>query len=356
MLYPKILINLNAVCRNYKALCEVVTGAEVASVLKADAYGLGAEFVALKLYNAGCRNFWVAHISEAIALRKVIAHDAEIFVLQCFTENDINLLKAHKLTQVVNTCEEFNRIKGNDLPIVLFVETGLHRLGIREEEIELLSNDIARENIRYVMSHLGCASDPAHPQNHKQKENFDRILSQIKSYNPAVKATLSASEGTIVEKYYYDMVRIGGALYGKGIRDVFIPEPVVSFEAPVIQKYIIPAGTPVGYDATYTSPCERKIALLSVGYADGVPFELSNKGYVYFGDFKAPIIGKIAMDITTCDITDIPNDLTEIGCYAEILGTHQTIGDMSNIIGRTASSILTGLGTHSNRVNVTYLE
>ena len=355
MLCSKISINLNAICENYETLCKTVIGTKVASVLKANAYGLGAEFVAHKLYDVGCRNFWVAHITEAVALRKVVAHDSEIFVLQGFTPSDISLLRSHKLTQVINTVEEFNQIKGHGLPIVLFVETGLSRLGFHAKEIETLLDDIALEDVRYVMSHLGCASSPTNPQNEVQRENFDRILSKIKCRNPDVKATLSASEGTLVEKYYYDMVRIGGALYGKGVKNVFIPKPVVTFEAPVLQKYTIPAGTSVGYDATYVSSNEREIALLSVGYADGVPFQLSNRGHVYFGDYKAPVIGKVAMDIITCDVTDIPSELTEYGCYAEILGSHTTIWDIATIAGSTASSILTGLNLYSNRISVTYI-
>lgn len=355
MLCPKISIDLNAICENYETLRKIAIGTEVASVLKANAYGLGAEFVAPKLYDAGCRNFWVAHITEAVALRKVVAHDAEIFVLQGFTPSDISLLRSHKLTQVINTVEEFNQIKGRRLPIVLFAETGLSRLGFREKEIETLLDDIALEDVRYVMSHLGCASSPAHKQNTIQKCNFDRILSKIKHRNPDVKATLSASEGTLIEKYYYDMVRIGGALYGKGVKNVFIPKPVATFEAPVLQQYTIPADTSVGYDATYVSPSERKIALLSVGYADGIPFHLSNKGYVWFDNYKAPVIGKVAMDIITCDVTDIPSELTEHGGYAEILGSHTTIWDIATIAGSTASSILTGLNLNSNRINVTYI-
>ncbi len=356
MLAPKISINLNAICNNYKTLRQIINKqTEVASVLKADAYGLGAEFVAPKLYEAGCRNFWVAHIVEAIALRKVIAHDAEIFVLQGFTPSDISLLKSHRITQVVNTPKEFNQIKGNGLPIVLFVETGLHRLGFQEDEIELLANDIAQENVQYVMSHLACASDSSNPQNTIQKETFERIVSKIRKIKPNVKATLSASEGTLIEKYYYDMVRIGIALYWKGIKDVFQPENIITFNAPVLQKYTIPAGTPVGYDATYISSDKRQIALLSVGYADGLQFNLSNKGYVYFEDYKAPIIGRVAMDVTTCDVTNIPNHLTEPGRYAEILGKHISISDMASIVGTIPSPIVTNLKLRSNRVSVTYV-
>lgn len=356
MLCPRLSISLDAICNNYKAVCKIVNGkTTVASVLKANAYGLGAEVIAAKLYEAGCRSFWVAHINEAIALRRVISYDAEIFVLQGFTSNDISLLKSYRLTQVVNTTVGFMQIKNNKLPIVLFAETGLSRLGIQLHEIDGLLDEIKKEDVQYVMSHLGCASEHDHPQNKIQKDKFEQFISKIKQVKPDIKATLSASGGTLVQNYYYDMVRIGGALYGKGVQDVFSPEPVVIFEAPVIQSYTIPAGTPVGYDASYIAPTERRIALIAAGYADGVPYGLSNKGWVYFGSYKAPIIGKVAMDLTTCDVTDIPLELTTPGTYAEFLGIHAVIGDMGAISEVPASSILTGLRSHSNRVNVTYI-
>lgn len=354
MFRSKITIDLNAVRYNYLGLRSYVDGkTEVSAVLKANAYGLGAKFIAPKLYDAGCRHFWVAYLSEAMALREVLPHDAEIYALQGFEPNDIGLLKAHKITQVINSVGELEQIKGHGLPIVLFVETGLTRLGIKEDEIEQIAETIKTENVRLVMSHLACSGEPDNPYNKVQKDNFDRILSKIRQYKPSVRASLSASGGTFLSNgnYFYDLVRCGSALYSTQMNG---NKNVITFETKVLQTYAISANTSVGYDRAYIAPENRKIALLAIGKADGLPSSLTGKGTVLFGKYRSKIIA-IAMDLTTCDVTDVPDELTESGCTATLLNSEYSLSGMARDASEREFYITTNFNLNSNRIEVSYI-
>ncbi len=354
MFRSNITIDLNAIRDNYLGLCNYVNGkTEVSAVLKANAYGLGAKFIAPKLYDAGCRYFWVAYLSEAMALRKVLPHDAEIYVLQGFEPNDINVLKAHKITQVVNSVRELEQIKGHGLPIVLFVETGLNRLGIKEDEIEQIAEIIKDEDIRIVMSHLACSSDANSFYNKTQKNNFDRILSKIRQYKPNIKASLSASGGIFLDNgnYLYDMVRCGSALYSTQVNN---NKNVVTFDTKVLQKYSISANTSVGYDRVYIATQDRIIALLAVGKADGIPSSLAGKGTILFGKYRSKIIA-IAMDLLTCDVTDVPAELTKPGCSATLLNSEYSLFNMSKDASEREFYLTTGFNINSNRIEVSYI-
>ncbi len=360
MFRSKIIIDLNAICDNYISIQKYVGGkTEVSAVLKANAYGLGAKFIAPKLYDVGCRHFWVAYLSEAMVLREVLPYDVDIYVLQGFESNDVNLLKRHKITQVINSKDEFDLISGYDLPIVLFVETGLNRLGLKENEIEQIIDKIKNEDIRYIISHLACSGDTDNKYNSIQKDNFNDFLSKIRQYKPNVKASLAASDGIFLEfgDYCYDLVRPGIALYGfsNGKKQSFLKN-AISFESKVLQKYTIPKNTPVGYGNAYiTNKSSTKIALVSAGYADGIPYQLSNCGFVAFGEYSAPIIGKVSMDLVTCDVTNIPDELTNPGCTAIFFNDYFLLSDIGSLIKEPVSRILSGFKLNSNRIEISYI-
>ena len=200
--YPSININITAVRDNYLAIKHYLNNSTIISaVVKANAYGLNAKIVSDGLYDAGCRDFWVAYLKEAIDLRTVLPYDANIYVLQGFNNDDIDLLKQYHIIQVINSIEEFNIAKGKGLDLVLFFDTGLSRLGIRYNDLDSLLPDLKNENISYVISHLACAEDMYSPCNLKQKQIFDDILSKISEIKP-VKAGISASGGAFLGAEY----------------------------------------------------------------------------------------------------------------------------------------------------------
>ena len=359
--YPLINIDITAVRDNYLSIRNYVNpNVVVSAVVKANAYGLNAKIVSDGLYDAGCRDFWVAYLNEAIDIRSVLPYDANIYVLQGFDTEDINLLKQYRIKQVVNSIEEFNVAKNNGLDLVLFFDTGLSRLGIRESDIDLLLPYIKDENISYVISHLACSDDIYSFYNLKQKQLFDKILAKINEVK-LVKAGISASGGTFLgTEYQYDIVRIGGFLYGMQLfPEILKSKNVISLKTKVLQKYLIQTGDGVGYGLTFKASRNTKIAIISIGYADGIRRSLSNSGKVLFYNdegeyYKAPILGNISMDLLTCDVTTIPDDCTCIDHEAVLLDDNYTINDMALESGTIPCEILTGLNYKSTRMHVNY--
>ena len=359
--YPSINIDITAVRDNYLSVKHYVNpNVVVSAVVKANAYGLNARIVSDGLYDAGCRDFWVAYLKEAIDIRDVLPYDANIYVLQGFNRDDVDLLKQYRLTQVINSIEECNIAKNNGLDLVLFFDTGLSRLGIRKEDLDSLLSDIKEEHISYIISHLACSEDMYSPYNFKQKQVFEEILLKIKEIKQ-VKAGISASGGTFLgSEYQYDIVRIGAFLYGIQIfPSILKSKNVVSVKTQVLQKYSINTGDGIGYGLTFKASHTTKVAVISIGYADGIKRSLSNRGKVLFYNnegecYKAPILGNISMDLLVCDITIIPDDCTCVGHEAVLLDDNYTINDMAAESNTIPYEILTGLTYNSPRMHVTY--
>lgn len=359
--YPSINIDITAVKDNYLSIKNYIgNNVVVSAVVKANAYGLNAKIVSDSLYDTGCRDFWVAYLKEAIDIRSVLPYDANIYVLQGFDKDDIDLLKQYRITQVINSIEEFDIAKGNGLNLVLFFDTGLSRLGISKEDLELLLPYLKDENISYVISHLACSDDMYSSYNLKQKQVFEEILSKINEIKP-IKAGLVASGGAFLgSEYQYDIVRIGKFLYGIQVfPSILKSKNVVSVKTQVLQRYSIQTGDCVGYGLTFKASRNTKLAIISIGYADGIKRSLSNSGKVLFynndGEFyKAPILGSISMDLLVCDVTTIPDDCTCVGHEAILLDDNYTVNDMAAESGTIACEILTSLNYNSARMHVTY--
>ena len=355
----KATIDLGAIKRNYRTIADFVGKGTITSVVvKNDAYGMGAKKVSTALYDAGCRDFWTAYLSEALTIRKVLPNDAKIYYLQGFQGSDIPVIKEKQIIPVINSLNEFNAIRNNNLEFVLFVDTGFSRLGLRAEEIDAILPQLEHEHIAYVISHLACSDDVKHPMNLSQKTAFDNILEKIRT-KISVKAGLSASDGALLgNEYTYDIVRIGAFLYDIHESVTLRAENTLTLETQVLQRYTLPAGSTVGYSAMYNAQNDMKLAVISIGYADGLRRHLGNKGYVHFYRdgkiYKAPIIGNVSMDLTTCDVSNIPDELTEPGAIATLLSKDYRVKDMANDAGLLTYEVLIGLQLKPDRVDVIY--
>ena len=355
----KATIDLGAIQRNYKTIADFVEKDTVTSaVVKNNAYGMGAQEVSSALYDAGCRDFWTAYLAEALTIRTVLPNDAKIYYLQGFRKNDIPIVKEQNIVPVINSLDEFNAIKKNKLEFVLFVDTGFSRLGLRSEEIDAILPQLEHEHVAYVISHLACSDDIKHPMNLAQKTAFDSILAKI-STKIEVKAGLAASDGTLLgDEYTYDIVRIGAFLYDIHENLSLHAENILTIETQVLQRYILPAGNTVGYSATYTTDKDIKLAVISMGYADGLRRHLGNRGFVHFYGagkvYKAPIIGNVSMDLTTCDVTNIPDELTQPGAIATLLSKDYRVKDMAQDAGLLSYEVLAGLQLKPDRCTLIY--
>ena len=341
---PKLYIDLDAVAHNYELCKNFAPSAQVAAVVKDNAYGLGAREVAQKLYrDKNCRRFFVAYASEGAEIRPV-APDADIYLLNGFDTADIDLIRQFNLTPVLSSIEQYEKWQQSGISNIkpaLQVESGLHRLGVSYEEASALS-DVQRNQFGLILSHLACADEEQNPFNEHQKQE----LMRYKSLFPNALFSLSASDGLgLGADFHFDVVRAGAFMYGlktcPPLNDK--QKQVVRAEVSVLQFKQLQTGDTIGYNQTFTAKRPTRILALSVGYADGMLRTLSNKGSAFFkynGNWvKAPIVGRVSMDIILCDITDLPKEI-ETALKAFILNDVYTLDNMGHDAGTIGYEVL----------------
>lgn len=347
-------IDLGAIQANYRALRARAKGA-VAAVVKADAYGLGADIVAPALAAAGARQFFVAHLDEALALRPLLP-EAEIFVLNGLPADAEADCAAARVIPVLNSLGQidawtaFARRRGVALKAAVQVDSGMSRLGLPAAELARIAENPARLDgisLRLVMSHLGCADTQGHPVNRRQLAAFEAARRVL----PAAPASLANSSGIFLgADYHFDLARPGAALYGiapvAGAENPMLP--AVRLMARVIQTREIGAGDAVGYGASWTAEGPRRIATVAVGYADGYLRCLGNRATAFAGATPLPLVGVVSMDTATFDVTGAPE--VREGGWIELLGPNQSLDALAAEAGTIGYEILTSLGGRYARV------
>ena len=331
----QLIVDLDAVRSNYEVYRRRHGG--VAGVLKGNAYGLGMERIATTLYAAGCRDFFVASVDEGESLREVLS-DARIVVLSGpIVADDVVRMRTARLVPVINNVEQVD-LFGDERPaVVVHIDTGMNRLGFRRASDAATCVD--GFPVDMVISHYACADDVDHPMNEAQTERFalDRQLFA------GVPWSLGNSAAALSEREV-GMVRIGLGLTGASpfLHERRVLKPVARLEVSVAGVYPLGRGETVGYGASYTATDDERIAVLTIGYADGVPRSLSNKGAFYSGRARLPIRGRISMDLTVVGLDDRAN-LT-VGDRVEWFGGSQSLEHVAADAGTLNYEILTGIG------------
>lgn len=357
-----LTIDLDALAANWKFYAERVapSGSEAAAVVKAQSYGLDAAHVAPALAQAGCKTFYVATIDEGIALRAVLGPTLAIQVLNGLMDGAEREFIAHNLVPVLNSLGEvdawrtFCNALSKPLACCLHVDTGMSRLGLDEREFNQVADNpehLAGLKLATVLSHLAISEEPGHPYNTRQLTRFKGILKRL----PSTRASFANSSGVFLgPEYFFDQVRAGVALYGVNpTPHVANPmKQVVRLQAKILQTRTIDTPQGVGYGATHQAAERERIATIATGYADGYPRSLSSVGDAYIGELKAPIIGRISMDLTTIDVTHIPQELTRPGQLVDLIGPYNTVDDVAAKAGTVGYEILTSLGSRFHRVYV----
>jgi len=347
----EIRVDLAALVSNFRALQAIAQPAEVAAVVKADAYGLGAVSVSEALAAAGCGHFFVAQLDEALIVRGAVA-EPEIYILNGLAAGSEGVAESLRLTPVLNSLGQLERwrdlalARAKRLPAVIQLDTGMSRLGLPPEHLAWLAENpqvFSDLEVRYLMSHLACAETPDADSNVEQLKALEAAAARL----PATPLSLANSAATLaLPNTRRDLVRCGLALYGRaggtGLADAL--RPVVRLTARVLQVRTVPAGAGVGYGLTYRADGPRRIATISVGYADGVPRALGDVGAVYLDDDRLPIVGRVSMDTLTVDATDLPAGAVQPGAMVELIGPHQRLEDLAAQAGAIPHEILTGLG------------
>lgn len=352
-----LTIDLGAIVANWRLLQGRAPGAACAAVLKADAYGLGAAQVGPALAAAGCRQFFVAHLDEALALKPLLPADAVLWVLHGPMPGSEADFAAHGVRPVLNSRAQVDawralaRRLDRELPAAVQIDTGMARLGLAPAELQALAADAdawCGLRVALVMSHLACADVPADPANAEQLRRF--LLARRRL--PAAPASLANSSGIFLgPDFQFDLVRPGAALHGIAP----VPgqpnplRPAVRLDARVIQVRAIDAGTPVGYGGAWCNDRPTRIATVAVGYADGWLRSGGNRGAAWFGDVALPIVGRVSMDTLTLDAGALPDGALQPGMAVTLIGERAPVDAVAAEAGTIGYELLTALGRRYTR-------
>lgn len=353
----RVTVRLGALVENFRTAQKLAGPAVVAGVVKADAYGTGVSQAAKALTGAGCDTFFVARLEEGIALRK-LAPDARIFVLDGAQPDMVPALISHRLTPVLNSLAEIAAWSAAahathaTLDAAVHIDTGMNRLGLSAAELA----DLAAEHLRLLsglrvvlwMSHLACSDEATSKMNATQLDRFKTALAML----PEAPASLSASGGIMLGKaYHFDLVRPGICLYG-GNPQVGAVNPfktVVTATASVMQVRRAGKGETVGYGASYRLKRNSILGTAALGYADGVLRSISNSGHVAIHGVKAPVVGRISMDLMTFDLTDVPQAVAA-GDTVELFGDTISLDEIAAAANTIPYELLTSLSRRAKRL------
>lgn len=351
-----LTIDLAAIEANWRALARRLLTAECAAVVKANAYGLGLRQVTAMLAQAGCKTFFVADLAEARVARSC-ASDATIYVLDGYTPGsgekfiDINARPVINSTTELAEWDTFVSAQAWRGGAALQVDTGMHRLGISPEEAAAFAPRVQTENhgIALLLSHLACAEISDHPLNAKQIQLFR----ELHLLYPGIPASLANSSGIFLgDSAHFDLARPGAALYGINPTPGR-PNPmknVVELTGRILQLRSVARDDTVGYDATWTAKRPSRIAIVALGYADGLIRSGSGTdhrpgGAALVAAKRCPIVGRISMDLVCIDVTDLPDGAVRRGDLATLIGAEITVDDVGAAAGTIGYEILTRLGS-----------
>ena len=356
-----LTIDLDAVEANWRALAHKLLTVECAAVVKANAYGLGLEPVTAKLAKAGCKTFFVADIAEARRAR-TRAREAAIYVLNGFSPEAADTFAELNAQPVINSTAElaewdaFVTAQNWRGGAAIHVDTGMNRLGISADEAAALALRLQQENhgITLLMSHLACAEIAGHPLT----ANQIRLFRELRMLYHGVPASLANSSGIYVgDTAHFDLARPGAALYGIN------PTPgqtnpmrnVVELNGRILQVRKVAQGETVGYGAAWTARRASRIAVVALGYADGLlraGSGVDRKGgsTAIVAEKSCPVVGYVSMDLVCVDITDLADNAVRRGDMVTFIGENLPIDEAAASAGTIGYEILVRLGPRCHLV------
>ena len=363
-------IDLAALERNYRRIVAHVKPAKVLCVLKANAYGLGVGAYAKTLAEAGCTMFGVAEPFEALELKKCLhGTKADIQILSSILPDEIPaMVKAGIILPVIDfaTAKLISdaAVRARKAARVHFkIDTGMGRLGIlADDALGVIEKVLPLPGLdcEGVFTHCPMAYEPKDPFTKRQISRFKRLVADCTARGIAFRKVHMAASDAInnfpeTAKPPFNVVRTGINLHGSfdpnGRRALKV-EPVLSLKTRVAQVRELPAGTTLGYGRTWCLNTPTRVATISVGYADGLPLALTNRGFVLIAGHRCKIIGRISMDYTTVDVSDVPNVKAgdEVVCFGRSGRESITPDDWAAVKGTHAYDIICSLGTRVQRV------
>jgi alanine racemase len=356
-----LTIDLSAIVANWRELARRSEPAECAAVVKADAYGCGAEPVVRALAAAGCKIFFVAHLAEGRSVR-AIAPNSVIYALNGLMPQTADAHAAANLRPVIGSPDElaewqdFRARTGWAGKAALQVDTGINRLGLTPEQVSDLAarHALDQDAISLVLSHFACAELPGHPLNARQMAEFRDVRALLRK----VPGSLANSSGIFLgPDAHHDLVRPGAALYGVNPTPghLNLMRPVVRLDARIVQVREVEEGDTVGYGASWTAKRASRLAVVAAGYADGFLRAASVSDFkpgaeALVAGRRCPLAGRVSMDLLAIDITDVPGEPPRRGDSVGLLGEEIDVDELASHAGTIGYEVLTSLGRRYRRL------
>jgi alanine racemase len=363
-------ISLKAIVKNLRVIRRHVgPKPKILAVVKSNAYGLGAVPISKALQKAGVEWFGVTCGNEGVELREAGIRN-RILVLTGFWPGEEKRLIENRLTPTVTRLEDVRHLERaakfagtkSRFPFHLKINSGMNRLGISADEIDDFASVLARcRHIRLegTFTHFASAEDFSARQTDDQEQLFLKCLERLRALGVSPGIVHLANSGAICARpsTYADMIRPGAILYGyyqsfdppqKGqeVRERLPIEPCLSLRARIITLRDLPAGQGVGYSARFVTERPSRIAVINAGYADGISRQRTNRGCALVRGRRVPLVGAISMDLTTLDVTDLPD--VKLGDVVTIYGKDgndaMVVSDIAREIGTVTSDLLCALG------------
>jgi alanine racemase len=316
-----LVIDLEAMRHNFRQLRQFCGPAvKIMAVVKADAYGHGLLPTARALQAEGAEYFGVAYLSEGLSLRQA-GIQAPILLLMGVAPEEAGAAIAADLEvalfrrDIAASLAAQARQQGKKARVHVKIDTGMGRLGVLPEEVmDFLEYAASLPDLELagLISHFAASDWSDRSYTDKQLRNFEALLSQVRSRGWPVPASHIANSAAIldVHRSHLDMVRAGISLYGSQpsleTAATVLLRPAMSLRTQVLQLKDLPAGASVSYSRTYIAPGPMQVAVLPVGYCNGYSRLFSNRGWVLIKGRRAPIRGRVCMNLTMVEVTDLP--------------------------------------------------
>ena len=357
----RLTIDLRALTGNWRALARRAAPGRCAAVVKANAYGIGLAEAAPALWDAGARVFFVAHLSEGVAARRLLP-EATIYVLNGLEAGaDPADYAQFRLAPVIGGEEELQRWsalavrRGKSSPCALHLDTGMNRLGFASLgglRAAMETHGLA-SGADLLMSHFVSSEFPSDPINLAQIDRFKAARAAL----PSLPASLANSSGMFLSpRPILDLARPGYALYG-GNPTPGGPNPmrpVVILTVTIQQTRWIEAGMTCGYNGQWTAGHRTRLATVLAGYADGLPrgagaTDAKPGAEVAIAGRRCPLVGRVSMDLTIADVTELPEDAARPGDQVEFFGLSVDLDEFAARSGTIGYHVLTSLGPRYER-------
>ena len=338
------------------------------AVVKANAYGHGAERVALALEQAGATMLACADIEEGIVLRQA-GVVVPILVFGALSVSDLDGLFEFSLTPTISTPSAARAVQAagssrkTSVDYHLEVDTGMNRLGFRHDNLRrTLPEVLGSANLRLkgIYTHFATADDPGQALFNEQRVRFEEAVKTTQELGAAKTVLRHASNSAALlrdSRVWYDIVRPGLLLYGivpPPFASTIALQPAMSLTSRVVAVKGLRPGEAVGYDSRFTADAPARIAVVPAGYADGLDLRLEQRGQVLIRGRRAPIVGAVSMDMITVDVTGLdavePDDeVVLIGRQGAEAWQQIDVREMAAAIGTIPYEIVCRIGTRIER-------